>query len=292
VDHHQHLFSASTTQLSSGLEQIDSGNLIALLDSSGIRRAVVLSVAYQFGNPNRPGVEDEYARVRAENDWTSQQVSRFSHRLRGFYAVNPLKEYALDELARCAKDPLLHFGLKLHFGNSDVDLDNPIHVEQLRRVFRAANGYQMAIVVHMRTSVTKRRPYGANQARIFLNDLLPEVPDIPVQIAHLTGPGGYDDPAIDQAVMALAEAVANHDPRMTDVYFDVSGVAGIGQWAEKATVIATRIRQLGIGRILYGSDGATGGNAAPREAWATFRQLPLTEDEFRTIASNIAPYMK
>ena len=72
--------------------------------------------------------------MRAENDWTSQQVSRFSDRLRGFCAVNPLKEYALDELARCAKDPQLHFGLKLHFGNSDVDLDNPIHVEQLRRV--------------------------------------------------------------------------------------------------------------------------------------------------------------
>ena len=55
VDHHQHLFSASTTQLSSGLEQIDAGNLIALLDSAEIRRAVVLSVAYQFGTRTDKG---------------------------------------------------------------------------------------------------------------------------------------------------------------------------------------------------------------------------------------------
>src|SRR2546426_9124436 len=37
------------------------------------------------------------------------------------------KEYALAELTRCASDPQLHFGIKLHFGNSDVDLHNPQH---------------------------------------------------------------------------------------------------------------------------------------------------------------------
>jgi len=30
----------------------------------------------------------------------------------------------------------------------------------------------------------------------------------------------------------------------------------------------------------------------PREGWAAFRQLPLTEDEFRTIAGNLAPYLR
>ena len=50
-----------------------------------------------------------------------------------------------------------HFGLKLHFGNSDVDLDSPQHVTRLREVFHAANAYHMAIVVHMRPSVTRRQ---------------------------------------------------------------------------------------------------------------------------------------
>ena len=50
--------------------------------------------------------------------------------------------------------------------------------------------------------------------------------------------------------------------------------------------------EIGIDRIVYGSDGAAAAILAPREAWATFRQLPLTEAEFRAIADNVAPYMR
>jgi uncharacterized protein len=291
VDHHQHLFSPAVIELSQGLKPIAASDLKTLLESSGIRRALILSTAYQFGNPNKPAVGDEYAKVKAENDWTSQQVGRFPDRFRGFCGVNPLKEYALNEIARCSKDSRLRFGLKLHFGNSDVDLKNPRHVVLLRQVFHAASEHGMAIVVHLRPSVTRSRPYGAAEAGIFLNEILPAAADIPVQIAHLAGAGGYDDPAVDQALTVFVNAIANHDPRMAHVYFDVSGVAGLGQWADKAAVIATRIRQLGVDRILYGSDGAVG-ELTPQKAWGAFRQLPLSEAEFRVIESNIAPYMR
>jgi predicted TIM-barrel fold metal-dependent hydrolase len=80
---------------------------VRLLDEAGIRQALVLSLAYQYGNPNRPPVENEYDQVKAENDWTSAQVARFPDRLRGFCSVNPLKDSALEEIARCAKDPWL-----------------------------------------------------------------------------------------------------------------------------------------------------------------------------------------
>ncbi len=292
VDYHQHLFSPTVAKLSPGLELLTASDLIVLLDAAGIQRSLVLSIAYQFGNPNKPKVENEYAQVKAENDWTSQEVARFPERLRAFCAVNPLKDYALDELARCAKDPQLHFGLKLHFGNSDVDLDNPANVKQLRRVFRAANQHRMAIVVHMRSSVTRKRPYGAAQARVFLHEILPAAPDVPIQIAHLAGAGGYDDPTVDQALAVFVDAIAKRDKRMKRVYFDVSGVVGYGQWAEKASLIATRIRQLGVGRVLFGSDGARGGNLSPHDAWAAFRQLPLSDEEFRTVENNIVPYMR
>src|SRR5262249_30624794 len=106
VDHHQHLYSVEITR-SSRIEPLDAADLIAYLDAAGIRRAAVLSVAYQFGNPNRPVAENEYAQVRAENDWTSRQIARFPDRLRGLCGVNPLKDYALPELDRCAADPFL-----------------------------------------------------------------------------------------------------------------------------------------------------------------------------------------
>ena len=48
-------------------------------------------------------------------------AARFPERLRGFCSFNPLKEYALQELELCARDPNLRAGLKMHFGKSDVD---------------------------------------------------------------------------------------------------------------------------------------------------------------------------
>jgi predicted TIM-barrel fold metal-dependent hydrolase len=291
VDHHQHLFHPRDTGLAPDTGNVTASELVGYLDRAGIRRAVVLSVAYQFANPNRPAVEDEYAKVRAENDWTSKQVARFPDRLRGFCGFNPLRDYAVRELARCAQDARLRYGIKLHFGNSDVDLDNREHVRRLRQVFSEADRHGMAIVVHMRPSVTRQRPYGARQARVFLNDLLTAAPHVPVQIAHLAGAGGYDDPAVDEALGVFIDAIANKDPRMAHVYFDISGIVGIGKWREKGGLIADRVRRLGLNRVLYGSDGAVGGNT-PGEHWAQLRELPFTDDEFRTMESNVAPYMK
>ena len=292
VDHHQHLFSPAIAKLSPTLAPVDAAALVALLDAAGIERAVVLSLAYQYGNPNKPAVDDEYTQVKAENDWTSQEVAKYPDRLRGFCSINPLRSYALEEVNRCAKDPQLRAGLKMHFGNSDVDVTNPAHRDSLRAVFRAANAHRMAIIVHLRTTISKQRPYGAAHAHAFIDHLLPEAPDVPVQIAHLAGAGSYDQTVVDEAIAVFVDAIAKRDQRMPRVLFDVSGVAGLGPWKERAGLIATRIRQLGVERVLYGSDGAGGGNPTPREAVASFRELPLTADEFRTIEGNVAPYMR
>jgi hypothetical protein len=53
------------------------------------------------------------------------------------------------------------------------------------------------------------------------------------------------------------------------------------------------IRSLGFEHTLFGTDLPVGGNLAPAEAWAQFRKVvPLTEAEFRTIAANLAPYLR
>jgi len=292
IDYHQHLLSPSAAKLGSLPAPFTAHDLVPLLDAAGVRRAVVLSLAYQYGNPNKPPVEDEYARVKAENDWTGRQVLEFPDRLRAFCGVDPLKSYALAEIARCARHPQLHYGLKLHFGNSDVDLDNPEHVAALRRIFHSADEHGMAIVVHMRPSVTRHRPYGAKEAKVFLSEVLPTAPHVTVQIAHLAGAGGYDDPSVDSALSVFIDAIAKGDPRMAHVYFDICGVAGMGQWQEKKTLIATRIRQVGVHRILWGSDGAFGGGVTPEQALRAYQQLPLSVEEFHTIDTNIAPYMR
>ena len=297
ADHHQHLFSPGIATLISPpppaapVEPIDAARVVAMLDAAGIKRAVVLSVAYIYGGPARK-VENEYDRVKAENDWTSQQVARFPDRLVAFCSFNPLKDYALAELARCAKDPRLRRGLKLHFANSVVDYHNPRHVQQLQRVFRAANDHRMPIVVHMRASISQKVAYGPAEARVFLNEILPAAPDVAIQIAHLAGAGGYSDPPVDAALSVFVAAIEKADPRANRLYFDVTTVALPDAPADQLKQIATRIRQLGTRRILYGSDAASGTNLPPREGWAAFRRVPLSEAEFTSIANNVPPYLQ
>jgi predicted TIM-barrel fold metal-dependent hydrolase len=207
----------------------------------------------------------------------------YSNRLIGFCSVNPLKPYAVEEINRCAKDPNLRTGLKLHFGNSDVNVDNPVHLAQLRRVFRAANRNRMAILVHAHANVNFNRPYGSREARIFLEQLLPETPDITVVLAHMAGAGDFDE-STQQASAVYAEAIARHDPRVRNLYFDACVSA-------EAPLLAQRIREIGLSRIFYGSDAPVKGNL-PADALARWHKLPLTTEEFRFIETNLAPFLQ
>src|SRR5258705_1737943 len=288
ADYHQHLFSPALAALMSPappakpFRAITASDLVALLDAAGIKRALVLSAAYIWSQPRRK-VENDYEKVKADNDWTAEQVAQFPSRLVGFCSTNPVREWALEEMARCAKNPNFH-GLKLHFWDSVVDYHNPRHVEQVRQVFSAANGYGWPIVVHMRATISEKLPYGRDEALIFLNQMLPAAAHVPVQIAHLAGAGGYDDPAVDQALLVFIDAIAKGDPRTKRLWFDVATVATSDMTPAQASLIATRVRQVGIQRVLYGTDAAVPGNS-PREGWAHFRKLPLSNAEFRTIAN-------
>ena len=279
VDHHLHLLRSAISP-PEGVAK-NAADLIRQMDAARIRRGVVLSFAYHFGNPNRPPVENELGRVQAENDWTREQAALYPKRLTAFCSVNPLKEYALDEIARCAKDPGLRTGLKLHFGNSDVDLGNPAHLAQMQRVFAEANRQRLAIVGHIRANYDKQRPWGPAQARVFLEQLLPSAPDVIVQIAHVAGAGSYEDPGVDGALGVFADAIAAKDKRVKNLYIDVS----VARWDGKQESLVKRLRTVGMERLLYASDGP------PLAAWKAFRKLPLTEKEFRRIERNVAPYL-
>ena len=280
VDHHLHLLRSAIAP-PQGFA-LNAADLIRQMDEARVRRGVVLSIAYQFGNPFRPPVASEYERVKEENDWTASQAALYPDRLVAFCGVNPLTDYALQEIDRCAQDSRLHRGLKLHFGNSDVEMDKPSHVAQLRRVFAAANRHRMAIIVHARPNIDHGRPWGERQARIFLESVLPEAKDVVVQIAHLASAGRYEDEGVDKALGVFADAIAAKDPRMKLVYFDVSVVS----WESKRETLQRQLRTVGMDRLLYASD------SPPLVAWKAFRLLPLSEAELKQIEGNVAPYLR
>jgi predicted TIM-barrel fold metal-dependent hydrolase len=288
VDHHQHLLAKEMTE--QGQKPIDGKSMIAMLDAAGIRRAVLLSNAYRYGNPGALTTNDEYARVMAENDWTAREAAKYPKRLVAFCGFNPLKDYALSELNRCARDKRFGRGIKLQFGSSDVDLNDPTDIALLRRVFRAANANKLAIVVHLRTR--RAAPFGAAQATTFIDEVIAEAPDVVVQIAHFAGGGSPNDPPADEALGVFAAAIARAEPRVRNVYFDTALIAPADVTPARAAFVAQKIRQIGTKRILYGSDGGDPTDPPAKQMLAAFRKLPLTAAEFKAIESNVAPYLK
>jgi predicted TIM-barrel fold metal-dependent hydrolase len=81
---------------------VDGTALIRRMDADGVRRAFVLSTAYQM-SPDAYGTRTsesaEYARVRVENDFTAVECARYPDRLVPFLSVNPKRGYAVEEIA-------------------------------------------------------------------------------------------------------------------------------------------------------------------------------------------------
>jgi len=253
--------------------------LIAELDEGHIARAAVFSGAHLFASAQEAPRADEREMVRRENAWLAHEVARFPSRLIGLCSLNPLRDYAAEEVRYCIQVQGLR-GLKLHFADSGVDLLNPDHRRRLRPVFRAASSLHIPIVIHVDTGSTQHDPREVG----YLLDLAADAPDSPIQIAHLGGNG----PGLDAEwrLNGFEQAVAAGDRRMHNIYFDVSSVVTAASSPDDLTTVAAHLRRLGLNRILFGSDRSGSRNDPPGEAWRAFRRLPLTDAEFATVANN------
>ena len=281
VDYHQHLVSPAFEPIVK-MPARDGAALLRELDAAGIRRAVVLSVGYSFGD-ERKALPDPDGLTRAENDWTSQQVAASGGRLIGFCSANPLREAALAELERCLDLPGM-VGIKQHFGNAGVSLRNPAHLARMQQVFALAQRQRAPVLVHMRARGGAN--FGAEDARLLLERLVPYAPDVEIVIGHFGGSGpGYDDQN-DEVMAEFADAAERGEAKLRNIYFEPASNVTADSTPADAALVVKRIRQVGVERVLYGSDlSVPGGTIAA--GWEIFRtKLPLTEAELRTIATN------
>ena len=267
---------------------VGAERVIASLDDAGIRHATVLSVAYWFGDPEKQVEDrDRQEKTRAENDWVIAQTGKFADRLIPFCGVNPIADYAIAELERCAA--LGVRGMKIHIRNSRFTIANPQDLEKLKRFFRAANEHKLAVVIHL-----------GDRPDVFIDQVLPEAPDVPIQIGHM-GSG-------TSTLKAFADAIAAGKPGTKNLWFDwtqalpiedlwthgnpgggIGGPVAPGKRAEMADLM----RAVGMSRILFGTDMPLPWNPSPREWWRkTILTLPLTDDEIRDIADNKPPYIR
>ena len=287
VDYHQHLVSPPFAPIAK-LPERNGAALVRELDAAGIDRAVVLSVGYSFSD-ERKKLPDPDRLTREENDWTSAEVTRNASRLIGFCSANPLRDAALQELERCLGLPGM-VGIKLHLGNSGISLRVSAQRDRVEQVFALAERRRVPILVHMRAR--GGTDYGAEDARIFIDRVLPRAPHIEVVVAHFGGAGpGYPDQS-DEVMAVFAAAVERRDRRLRNVYFDVATIVTDEATAADGALVAKRIRQVGPKRVLYGSDLMPPGGSI-RSGWEIFRsRVPLTAAELQQIAANRTRFVR
>lgn len=216
-------------------------------------------------------------------------MTRNAPRLIGFCSANPLRPVALQELERCLRLPGM-IGIKLHLGNSGISLRDPAHLARMQQVFALGQRLRAPILVHMRARGGIN--YGAEDARIFLDKVVPMAPGIEIVVAHFGGAGPGYPPQADEVMAVFAAAAERNDPRMGNLYFDVTTIVTEDSTPADAALVAQRIRQVGPRRVLYGSDLTPPGGRI-RRGWEIFRsKVPLTEAELRQIAGNRTRFVR
>ena len=174
-------------------------------------------------------------------------------------------------------------GVKLHLANSRFDYHQPDQVKALAATVRAATAARLRIMVHMRN---RAAGYGAEEARIFLRDVLPAAHGTTVQIAHAAGWGGIDSATLD-ALGVFADACEQDRGRCANLYFDLAAITPGAATSQNKTALVGLMRRIGIDHFLPASDWPFARDL--RAYYAGLATLPLTRSEWRRIARNTGP---
>jgi predicted TIM-barrel fold metal-dependent hydrolase len=254
----------------------DGAVLIRRMDGDGIRRAFVLSTAYQMAADaygTRTSETAEYARVRLENDFTAADCARYPDRLLPFLSVNPKRGYAVEEVDRCIEQKMR--GLKLHLWNSLVDTRQAPDLASLRRVIERAAHHRLPVVAHILVGAVPN--YSPDDTERFVREIIIPLDTLQISVAHLAGAGrfGAQQQACFERLIALCGPDTSYASR---VWTDMAAVLTATTPADEARRLGELLPRWGLHRVLWGSDNIDGALEFTRTQW------PLDAAAWRAIA--------
>ena len=309
VDHHIHLGSADLARLMDAMKAADPNafehlsediflkptpaDAIRNLDEAGVKRAVLLSTAYWFMLPGQAADPADAARkMRAENRFNVDTALASNGRIIAFVAVDPFKPNAREEILYWKGKPGVS-GLKLHLGAAGFSATSPEQVAQLAGIFGLARKAKLPIAVHLRGGGT----FSKADVNVFIDKVLSQAGDLPVQIAHGGGFAGADPATID-SLEAFGAAIARKAKGTRNLVFDISGVvmpdeaaAALGSSDAQLALFVADMRRIGLDRFVIGSDWPAIGPIAPYFKLVRAK-LGLTDEEWTALCANVAPYLR
>ncbi|MEL7122869.1 MAG: amidohydrolase family protein [Bacteroidota bacterium] len=266
VDYHVHIFSEGLihnleaqgyNMANSGFQIInesasDYSNLDKILKDNSSFKMVLISTSYAYKQLDTINWMNEKEFLQLENDLLAKLIQKQPKKLLGFYGINPLKGYALNEIKRCHEELKLH-GLKLHFQGNHVDLNNEDHLQKVKAILSYASKEKIPVLIHNNAWNIED---GQNYANTFIAQVLEEIDSLTIIFAHAGGGGGFfkftkDFLSTFDEYFKTADASRNHN-----IYFELSGVIKLRQFSGSQDLkeLEVLMENIGFDRFIFGSD--------------------------------------
>lgn len=297
-DHHVHLLSPTLMthwkSLGMRFSRVDEAysDPRRVLKEEGLAGAFLVSMAHLYSTEAFQGIEsvrkNERELVQAENDFVATCVASDRRKLVGFFSVNPLASYAMDEMKRCKALRDLA-GLKLHLPACEVDLHNRVHSRRLAEIFSWAERERVPILLHLLTG----NGSDSKAATEFWQLVKPHK-RLSLYLAHLGAAGGYNGSS--EAVLHGFERLCKTDAafRTAEIWFDLSGAVLVEETdgfpatsKQDCISLTSSMRRIGVSRFLFASDYPV--FSAKATASALRSKLSLSADELTQLLKNRSP---
>jgi len=266
--------------------------IVDALEEDGISRAIALSTAclhaadsVRAGRRKKPA--DELRDVQNENDFAALQAREYAPSLIPFASVNPKRDYAVDELARCVETHRMR-GLALHFGESDVRMRDGQHLARLQALLGEAARRNVPVIAHIHNRAI--RDFGTSDAEIFMGQLVEPFPALRIAIAHLGGPGGAAEDGTLRIFATLINALRARPQVAKQVWADCSSVLlteprpGARPISKAQQLALGRMfQEWGVDRLMWGTDTLTDRHPTSLEQLRLV--WPLSAADWATVAA-------
>ena len=302
LDAHAHLVSrelagwirssSADPEMRLGIRPMNGRVVVDSLEQDRIERAIVLSTASLHAADagvvavRRKKPADERRDVRNENDFTLAEAVEYAPKLIPFCSVNPKRDYAIEELRRCAARRMS--GLTVHFGASDVRLRDPRHLASVQALLAEAARLDLPVIVHLFNDAIP--DFGTEDVDILMAQVVEPLPSLRISIAHLGGAGGASEQGPLRIFAALIHAARARPAVAKRVWADCSSVllteARPGAKpisAAQRTALGGMLQSWGLDRVMWGSD--TMSDRHPTSLEQAQSTWPLSEADWNVLAA-------
>jgi len=262
-DHHVHIMSPELVSFWKDLgipfskDESHYTDVDSIFKYTGAQKLDLIGMAYVFGSEEYYQGDDRLEKTQLANDHLFVQALKHPDRVRPFFSVDPLQEFALEEIERCISKSS-NSGLKLHFNASQVYLTEPNHLEKVKPIFVMASKNKLPVLLHFDNWHPK---FGKRDIKILADSILKDIDPITLTIAHFGTSGGYNNKTKTFLNAFIHELNSNESLLGHDIRFDISAVVLDKDSQEipalsKAQCNAVRgyIDSLGLDKVVFGSD--------------------------------------